>query len=53
MADKLMYIPNVKTQISIDYNQWLKGLETQLNKPINQNSLRVPKVIKATNRKTL
>ena len=53
MANKLMYIPNVHTQItpSVDYNQWLKGLDTQLNKPTNQNPLKVPKVVKSTNKK--
>ena len=33
---KLMYIPNVITQItpSLDFNKWLKRLDTQLNKII-------------------
>ena len=37
MADKLMYIPNDDTKIppSVDYNQWLKSLDTQLNEPTN------------------
>ena len=48
MPHKCMYISNDNTHIthSIDYN-------TQLNKPINQNSMRVPKVVKPTNKKTL
>ena len=35
MADKLMYIPNDKTQTYL-FNQWLKSLDTQLNEPTNQ-----------------
>ena len=38
---------------SVDYNIWLKRLDTQLNKPSNQNSVKFPKVIKPTNKKTL
>ena len=55
LADKLMYIPNIDTQnyTFVDYNQWLKRLETQLNKPTNQNSLKVLKVVKTKNKKTL
>ena len=33
---------------SVDYNQWLKRLDTKLNEPINQNSFEVPKVDKPT-----
>ena len=33
-----------KITTSVDYNLWLKHLDTQLNKPINQNSIKkVPK----------
>ena len=32
---------------------WLKRLNTQFNKPTNQNSVKVPKNIKPTNKKTL
>ena len=34
MADKLMYIPIgvVKNTPSVEYNYWLKHLDTQLNK---------------------
>ena len=33
MADKLIYISNDDTQFtpSVDYNKWLKRLDTQLN----------------------
>ena len=44
MADKLMYIPNDDSNItlSVYYNKWLKRLDTQLNEPPNQNSIKVP-----------
>ena len=38
---------------SVDYNYWLKRLDTQFNKPTIQKSLKVPKVVKPTNKKTL
>ena len=47
-ADKLMYMMITP---SVDFNQWLKRLET--NEPTNQNSIKVPKVVKPTNKKTL
>ena len=52
-ADKLMYIPNPDTQItmSVDCNWRLKRLDTQLYEPTNQNSLKFPKVIKPMNKK--
>ena len=31
---------------TVDYNQWLKRLITQLNELTNQNSLKVPWVLK-------
>ncbi len=37
----------------IDYKYWLKRLDSQLNEPTNQNSLKVIKVGKTTNMKTL
>ena len=37
----------------VDYNYWLKLLNTQLNKPTNQHTVEVPKVIKPTNKKNL
>ncbi len=56
MADKLIYIPKImihKIIPSVDYNKWLKPLNTQLNKPTNQKSIKVPKVVQAMNKKTL
>ena len=55
MADKLMYIPNDDTQVtpSVGYNQWLKHLDTQLNDSTNQNEIKVPKVVKPTNKNKL
>ena len=52
MADILMYIPNDDIQIYpfVDYNLWLKRLDTQLNKPTNQNSTKVPKDVKPKNK---
>ena len=39
MAYKLKYIPNDDTQnYSVDYNWWLKLLETQLDESTNQIS---------------
>ena len=38
---------------SVDFNQWLKRLDTQLNRSTNKNSLKVPKVPKPTNGKYL
>ena len=46
MADKLMYITSsmmiYKIPPSVDYNKWMKRLDTQLNKPTNLNSIIVP-----------
>ena len=53
MAVKLMYIPKDETQNSVDYNKWLKHLYTELNKPTNENVMKVPKIFKQTNKKTL
>ena len=54
MADKFMCIPNDDTQItpSVDYNLWLKSLNTQHNESIIKNQ-KVPKVSKPTNKETL
>ena len=44
MVDKLKYIPNddiYKITPYVDYNLWLKRLDTQLKEPTNQ---KVPKV---------
>ncbi len=37
----------------VDYNKWLKRFDTQLNKPANQNPMKVPKVVISTNKKML
>ena len=53
MADNWMYFPNDdKITPSIDYNYLLKSFDTQPLKPTNQNSIKVPKVDKPTNKKT-
>ena len=41
-----------KITTSVDFNYRLKILDTQLNIPTNQNSIKVPKVVKPTNKKT-
>ena len=50
-----MYFPSDDTQnkpfCRLQY--FLKRLGTHLNEPTNQNSLKVPKVFKPTNKKTL
>ena len=38
---------------SIDYNYWLECLDTQLNKPASQNSIKASKVFKPTNKKNV
>ena len=38
---------------SVDLNYWLEHLDTQLNEPTNQNSLKVNKVVQPKNKKTL
>ena len=56
MSQDLVYIPNYDTQNitpSVDYNQSLKRLDTQFKKPTNQNLIKVPEVVKPTNKKTL
>ena len=35
---------------SIDYNYWLRRLDTQLNETTNQNLIVVPKVVKPMNK---
>ena len=55
MVDKFMYIPNDDTQ---NYpicrlKLVVETLDTQLNEPTNQNTIKVPKVVKPTNKKTL
>ena len=46
MTYKLMYIAKINP--SVDYNKWLH-FDTQLNDPTNQNSMKIPKVVKPTN----
>ena len=41
-----------KITLSVDYNKWLERLDTQLNEQANQNSIKVPNVVKPTNKKT-
>ena len=54
MADKFKYIPKMLHKITffVDYNYWLKRLDTQLNEQINQNSIKISNVLKLTNKKT-
>ena len=42
-----------KIPFYVDYNFWLKCLDTQLIESTNKKLLKVPKVVKPTNRKTL
>ena len=35
----------------VDYNWWLKRMGTQRNEPTNQNSIKIPIVVKPMNRK--
>ena len=42
-----------KNTPAVDYNQWFKRLNTQLYEPTNQISIKVPKVDKPKNKKTL
>ena len=55
MDDIEMYIPILIHTItpSIDYNWWLKRLDSQLIIPTNRNSIKVDKLFKPTNKETL
>ena len=56
MADKLMHIPNDKQNypfFRLQLVQWLKRLDNQLTGPTNQNSMKLPKFLKPTNKKTI
>ena len=55
MADKCCIYPMMLHKItsSVNYNQLLKRFDTQINEPTNQNSTKVPKVVKVTKNKTL
>ena len=35
----------------VDNIKWLKGLDTQLNEPTNQNLIKVPKVVRPLHKK--
>ena len=48
-----MYIPNDDTQNYPFFKLQLAIQTYQLNKPANQNSIKVPKVVEPTNKKTL
>ena len=54
MADKLKYILNddIQNYPFCIIHLRLKRLDTQLNEPTNQNSLKIPKVVNPTNKKT-
>ncbi len=54
MDKKLMYIPNDDKKITpfVDNSFQLKLLNTQFNETANQNSIKVPKIVKPTNKKT-
>ncbi len=55
MDNKLMYIPNDVTQTNNPFGELqlvVKRLDTQLNEPTNQNLIKVPKVVRSTNKKT-
>ncbi len=47
-----MYIPNDDTNIITSVGLWLKRLDNEINEPKNQNSKKLPKVVKPTNNKT-
>ena len=53
MADKFMYIPIDDTQNYSFYRLKLVVETFELNKQTNQNSVKVPKVVKPMNKKTL
>ena len=38
---------------SLEYNYWLKRLDTQLIEPTNQILMKVPKLVKSTNKKRI
>ena len=46
MADKLMYIPLITKLPFCISHKWLERLDTQINKPTNQNSIKFHKVKK-------
>ena len=52
MVDKLMYIPNDETE-NYPLQLVVQYLDTFLNEPTKQNSIKIPKVFKPKNKKTL
>ena len=50
---KLITSPIMTNKIIPTENKWLKRLKTQLDKPTNQNLVKVPNIVKPTNKKTL
>ena len=52
MVDKLMYIPNDETE-NYPLQLVVQYLDTFFNEKTNQNSIKIPKVVKPTNKKTL
>ncbi len=50
-----MFFQMIKNKItsSIYYNYRLKRMDTKLNYPTNQNSIKVPKVVEPTNKRTI
>ena len=52
MVDKLMYIPNNDIQNYPFCKLQLVVKTFGLNKPTNQNFIKVPKVVESTNKKT-
>ena len=53
MADKLMYIPNKKQQITplVDYNLWLKRMDLNLMNQLSEILLKSPKLLSQRMRK--
>ena len=51
MAETVKFITKDDTNItpSVDYNKWLKRMDTQLNEPTYKKIREVPKVVKSTN----
>ena len=52
MANKFMYIQNDDTQ-NYPFCRLQLVVDTQLIEPTNQNSIRIPKVVEPTNKKTI
>ena len=42
-----------KTTPSVNYNEWFKLLNTQLNESTNQTLIKLPKIFEPTNKKTV